>query len=1857
MKVHLDRLLTALDETGTPCAAEEIADIVWLAAWMTHHAPPVVEAPQSTPSLDAEILDDKSTAVPPREIAEAPVEVPDSGPMCGEDSEGVADVHILADAAVNSERFSGKPIQAPAAPALPARLALARSLRPLTRRVPSRTVLSLDVEDTVRHLADGDVGRLTLRPAAERWLTVTLVIDESLSMNVWKQTAVEFHRLLQWTGAFRDLRFVHLQADGSEPTFSRARQPAMADIERESADGRQLILVFSDCVSKAWRTGSLFARLKSWSATATVALVQALPEPMWSRTSLGQARLVRVKQTAPGRGQAGFRGVPLDPWMEPPVPGGFLLPVADLEPGLLGSLAGLIAGSAGWSAGIVVPESGLTSVPTVALTSSAEERVATFQQTASPTAIRLAGLVAVSPTVSLQVIRLIRQACLPEARQVHEAEFLLSGLLHATSVNSPATMPERPLDDDVSFRFYPVVDDLLLDNVTVPDSLDVLSRVSHYVEQRLGIDLRSFRAILADPTIASGEVSVSSHPFVQIAARRLRRLGGDYARWAKRWPQATTNQSATVAPPPSSAPSLDESSMATSEVFDQWFGDEFFSLGESSEVTLAESAATTISESAQTSAPEPRLPLPTNWEPLPLTAEEVIAAAEDIVRFGQSTRLAGHPHARYGDFETYDPNEVRSLTALEQTLRANLQANREQRPLSLASFGPQHSGQGFQLTSLVRHVADSLRLTVAPFEFDMSQFDSREELIPAVREAVYGSLGGPLAMVLFVDFDAKLGNARRGWLKHLLSAMQDGVFRDAWLTVRFESVVFGFVSYSSPTLRQFMGSNEDADRNSEQLSVLKESKTSDFLSRLSGSLDCLGLNPASPDDKWFVLRRATTLRSLLTRSASGSQRVVEGSLNIPPEFLRALLQVRHYRHGIRSLIAILQMLDRSEDNAFRWRQPPHRDALEMHVDADEFLALAMRSPPSSRFNASESSAEPSHAVIIDQLARAMHENFLDEERRSTSLNASPSLGAFDMLAEEIQSTLRLRAERCMQILSSWSIRIVQLEDSVDRGATLTEAETESIAEREHESWCQERLAQGFRYDLQRDFHKKTHPDLVPWQDLPDSRRIVQRSFARTLSNVISRAGFKLVRQPSEDSRIKDPSPANTPRRLFLSYSRLDATDFARMLRRDLIRRGFDVREVSVEFPAASTLHFSEILRDAVTRCDQFVLILTPRVTHSEHVREEWRVAYDVKIPITPVLRLGSSTLLPVELQGLSCADFRDDTAYSKQLEELVRRLLASARITSKQAGTPMREPAVAVAAPEPPRTTSKLVGVPVLPAYYVPRPDVFLAAKQALLTEGNLKPQPVLSQSIAPLSGISIGPLRLVGLHGPEGIGKSVLARALAHDREVRTAFPDGIVWIALDTLPDIVDQLRVLHRDLGGDGRFDSEREGRQRLQIMLEEKAVLLILDDAVNSSDVAVFNRLGARCRLIVTTRHAGLVPSLGGLSLVVPPLSAEESRQFFQQLAEAAFTTLSNQDVDEIVGLCRGVPRFLRLFGEEVRFKTPLSEIIAAVCQLEVTVSDEPSSRDPLPPKPSRPEAPVCRSGPMTLRGHEGPVRSVAYSPDGRRIVSGSADGTLRIWNVVSGAVLLVLRGHDDSVGSVSWSHDGNRIVSGSDDRTIHIWDSESGGEVAILRGHIDRVRSVGWSPDGTTIVSGSRDGTVGLWSADLGTFQGVVSRANDQVTSVTFSPNGSRIAVGTWDAVVRLVEVKSSVFGNAFSKELEYRGHEDRVRCVAWSPTGDRIASGSRDGTLRICDLGMSELVVIDANVSIGGLSWSPDGLLIAAGSEDGRVRVWDAQTGKVLLESQNHEGAVSSVAFSPDGCEIASGSRDTTIRLWDMSAL
>ncbi|KAG8726697.1 hypothetical protein FRC10_006840, partial [Ceratobasidium sp. 414] len=198
--------------------------------------------------------------------------------------------------------------------------------------------------------------------------------------------------------------------------------------------------------------------------------------------------------------------------------------------------------------------------------------------------------------------------------------------------------------------------------------------------------------------------------------------------------------------------------------------------------------------------------------------------------------------------------------------------------------------------------------------------------------------------------------------------------------------------------------------------------------------------------------------------------------------------------------------------------------------------------------------------------------------------------------------------------------------------------------------------------------------------------------------------------------------------------------------------------------------------------------------------------------------------------------------------------------------------------------------------------------------------------------------------------------------------------------------------------------------------------------------------------------------------------------------------------------------------------------------------------------------------------ESSVNSVALSPDGHLIVSGSHDHTVRVWDAGTGAPIgEPLTGHSRLVASVAFSPDGHRIVSGSYDKTVRVWDADTGAPIGEpLTGHSDSVTSVAFSPDGHCIVSGSVDKTVRIWDADTGAPIGEPLTGHSYwVTSVAFSPDGHRIVSGSWDKTVRVWDADT---GAPIGEPLT--GHSDLVTSVAFSPDGHRIVSGSYDKTVR-----------------------------------------------------------------------------------------
>jgi WD40 repeat protein len=283
----------------------------------------------------------------------------------------------------------------------------------------------------------------------------------------------------------------------------------------------------------------------------------------------------------------------------------------------------------------------------------------------------------------------------------------------------------------------------------------------------------------------------------------------------------------------------------------------------------------------------------------------------------------------------------------------------------------------------------------------------------------------------------------------------------------------------------------------------------------------------------------------------------------------------------------------------------------------------------------------------------------------------------------------------------------------------------------------------------------------------------------------------------------------------------------------------------------------------------------------------------------------------------------------------------------------------------------------------------------------------------------------------------------------------------------------------------------------------------------------------------------------------------------------------------------------------------------------------------------------------LEGHTGPVYSVAFSADGRKLVSGGADGSVRWWDAKTGKEQRRFDGHNGPVWTVAVSPTGQRIMSGGFDRTIRLWDPVSGKESKQLAGHDDYVRSVAFSGDGRVALSGGDDRLVKVWDPITGTVR--ICRGHDHfVFGMAITRDGKRGLSASLDKTVRYWDLESG------DPILVLTGHTDTVLAVAFSPDGRRALSGSTDKTVRVWDLKTGS--VLHTLKGHGGyvhsVAFSPDGRRALSAGQDGKLYLWDVDTGKLLRTLEGHSGAVWSVAFSQDGRFAASAGNDGTVRLW-----
>lgn len=271
-------------------------------------------------------------------------------------------------------------------------------------------------------------------------------------------------------------------------------------------------------------------------------------------------------------------------------------------------------------------------------------------------------------------------------------------------------------------------------------------------------------------------------------------------------------------------------------------------------------------------------------------------------------------------------------------------------------------------------------------------------------------------------------------------------------------------------------------------------------------------------------------------------------------------------------------------------------------------------------------------------------------------------------------------------------------------------------------------------------------------------------------------------------------------------------------------------------------------------------------------------------------------------------------------------------------------------------------------------------------------------------------------------------------------------------------------------------------------------------------------------------------------------------------------------------------------------------------------------------------------------------SVAWDREGRRLVSGSEDKTVRVWDAGQGQLLRTLTGHGGVVHSVAWDLGGGRLASGSADQTVRVWDADQGQLMHTLGGHSGSVWSVAWDPAGRRLASGSSDQTARVWDVEQGALLHTLSSHGDRVRSVAWDCEGRRLASGS-DKTVQVWDAEQG----ELLRTLE--GHGGPVFSVAWDHNG-LLASGSLDQTVRVWDarLGKPLHILGGLNDWVKSVAWDHEGHL-ASGSGHS-VRVWDAAQGPLLRTLEGHGVGVESLAWDPDG-RLVSGSFDEMVRVWD----
>lgn len=310
----------------------------------------------------------------------------------------------------------------------------------------------------------------------------------------------------------------------------------------------------------------------------------------------------------------------------------------------------------------------------------------------------------------------------------------------------------------------------------------------------------------------------------------------------------------------------------------------------------------------------------------------------------------------------------------------------------------------------------------------------------------------------------------------------------------------------------------------------------------------------------------------------------------------------------------------------------------------------------------------------------------------------------------------------------------------------------------------------------------------------------------------------------------------------------------------------------------------------------------------------------------------------------------------------------------------------------------------------------------------------------------------------------------------------------------------------------------------------------------------------------------------------------------------------------------------------------------------------------------PEGPLLRSWLINLLLHEGwPVPeavmvhpksmlAASFSPDGRLVATGSADGKARLWDARTGRAVGEPFAHAGPVSALAFSPDGRLLATVSADRTARLWDVRTGRTDLPSLQHGGKATAALFSPEGTTLATASEDGSARLWETATGRLLHTLTHAEGRpLLSLAFSPDGTLLATGSDDG-------RALTWDAATGRTLAAMRHGAPVWAVGFNPRSTQVASGAENGTAWIWNPRTGEPAGsrLPHQSAVYTLRFSPDGRVVATGADDNRVRIWDAALCQPVGDSLHHASSISFLQFDPrKPTRLLTVSRDGTARVWD----